>query len=680
MKSDTLIGKTIGQYEIVSLIGQGGMAKVYRARQTSPRRDVAMKVVSSTLSDDQHFTDRFSREVEVIASLEHAHIVPVHEHGATPDGLVYLTMRLIRGGTLSERVKTGPLLLEEIARILTQIAGALDYAHTQGVVHRDMKPNNILLDEQGNSYLADFGLARIVAEDERLKKALTETGAFLGTPAYISPEQVETGKAEKSSDIYSLGVILYEMLTGRPPFLADSAFKLMQAHVSELAPPLHQTRPSLPVALQPVIEKALEKSPAKRYQTAGDLARDFSAALKGTLSTAQFAAIAPPHADTTLLSTITPHPAVLVPLDSNASEPSMVAPVRTRAKRVRVFAAGVVTALLVLVSLFVLLTRSGTGTPVVIAESQRPDRGVPTDLAFTDATLAEAQARLKGAFIGVMPCTLETGFHASLARSVITRASALGLTTKVENPEGQKFRQTAIVDQFIVQGAKAIFICPIDVQVLMPAIKAAQDAGIYIMTTGDKPLGAGTVVLTITNEQMGQTVGEYTAKYINEKLGGKANVMILDYPPAPETLVRGQAMEKALREAAPRATIVGNWLGGLPDNGKQSMQAALQQFPNINVIMSINDAGAFGAVEALMAAGMRPDEVLIFSVDAEPEAQRRIQNGEYFVASFDNDPVFTGQLAIDAAVGFLAGKVVPKQITLPGQMVTRETLPPTVTP
>jgi ABC-type sugar transport system substrate-binding protein len=682
MKPETLIGKTIGQYEIVSLIGQGGMAVVYRARQMSPRRDVAMKVVATALSENEHFLERFNREVEVIASLEHAHIVPVHEHGTTPEGITYLTMRLMRGGTLAERIKSGGALpAADIARILNQIGAALDHAHANHVIHRDLKPNNILLDEQGNAYLADFGLARIVAEDERLQKALTETGSFLGTPAYISPEQVETGRASKSSDIYSLGVILYEMLTGRPPFSAESAFKLMQAHVSERAPLIHRFRPGLPNAVEGVVERVLDKMPTRRYQTATDLAQDFSAAIQATTAVVQERPPLPGHADTTLLSATTPNaPSPLVSLTGSS-------PTLRRPARARLFAAGAGVAALLIMALVVgllTLTRAPGGaayaTPGSVDEAQRPATGVPADLTFTPEDLQSAQGRLQGAFIGVMPCTLETGFHASLARSFVTRASALGLPTRVENPNGEKFRQPAILDQFIVQGAKAIFICPIDFHILMPSIKAAQEAGIFIMTTGDEPLGERTIVFTITNEQMGKAVGEYTAQYINANLGGTAQVMILNYPPAPATLIRGNAMEQALRDNAPNATLVGSWPGGLSENGRKSMQEALAAFPNLNVIMSINDAGAFGAVQTLAEMGKRPDEVLIFSVDAEPEAQRKIQNGEYFVASFDNDPVLAGQLAAEASVKMLAGKIVPKQVFLPGQMVTRETLRATPLP
>src|SRR5260370_13292794 len=255
---EQLVGNGSGQYEVASLLGQGGMAVGYRAHQTAMKRDVAMKVVSRLLTQDPNFLERFNREVEFIAGLEHAHIVPVHDHGTTEDGITFLTMSYLKGGTLTDRIHNGtPISLAEANHMLRQVADALEYAHKRGIIHRDIKPSNILLDEQGNAFLADFGLARTV--EPGLMKKLTENSSFLGTPTYIAPEQIQQTNVDERSDLYSLGVVLYEMLAGRPPFAGDVPFNILRAHIEESPPPLHTFRPDVPQAVEDVVSKALSK-------------------------------------------------------------------------------------------------------------------------------------------------------------------------------------------------------------------------------------------------------------------------------------------------------------------------------------------------------------------------------------------------------------------------------------
>ena len=184
MASDDLINKSFGQYEIKSLLGRGGMATVYLARQKSMDRDVAIKVMAKELADDEQFVARFEHEAQLIAKLQHPHILPVIDFGREGN-LIYIVMRLVRGGSLDDRLKGGPLPLNLASRMLTQIASALTFAHEQGIIHRDLKPNNVLLDERDNAYLTDFGIAKMLAGTSKL----TATGNILGTPSYMAPEQ-----------------------------------------------------------------------------------------------------------------------------------------------------------------------------------------------------------------------------------------------------------------------------------------------------------------------------------------------------------------------------------------------------------------------------------------------------------------------------------------------------------
>lgn len=278
--SDPLISQTLGNYEIVSKLGKGGMATVYRARQRNMQRDVAIKVMSADLAADPEFVARFEREAHVIARLEHPRILPVHDFGHEGE-LFYLVMRLVEGESLYYRLKRGPLPLKTAARYLSQIAEALDYAHAEGVIHRDLKPNNILIDQWDNLYLMDFGLAKIMAATQ----SLTQTGVVLGTPAYMAPEVWRGEPVDARTDVYALGVILYEMVLGHTPFESDTPFTLMYKHINDPPPAPRDTMPDLPVEVEQVILKALAKDKDARYQSAGDLARAFSEVVRvaGTL-------------------------------------------------------------------------------------------------------------------------------------------------------------------------------------------------------------------------------------------------------------------------------------------------------------------------------------------------------------------------------------------------------------
>ena len=276
MSGDPLLSRTIGNYQIVDRLGKGGMATVYRARQVNMQRDVAIKIMSADLAQDPQFVARFEREAQVIAHLEHPRILPVHDFGHEGE-LFYLVMRLIEGDTLYQRLLDGALPVELAARFTAQIAEALDYAHAQGVIHRDLKPNNILIDAWDNLYLMDFGLAKMVASSSNL----TETGAVLGTPAYMAPEQWRGGPVDARTDVYALGVILYEMIVGETPFESDTPYSLMYKHLNDPPPSPRDRLPDLPEAADRVILKALAKDIAARYQSAGDLARAFMAAVRG---------------------------------------------------------------------------------------------------------------------------------------------------------------------------------------------------------------------------------------------------------------------------------------------------------------------------------------------------------------------------------------------------------------
>ncbi|HEX8229087.1 MAG TPA: protein kinase [Chloroflexia bacterium] len=268
---DTLVGRRLGKYHLESLLGRGGMATVYRAHDTVLNRAVAIKVLDPALAIDPKAVERFKREAVTAANLEHPNIVRVYD--VQQDGsLHYISMRYVQGTTLRDILQdNGPLPLETAVNVIAPVAQALHYAHKNGVIHRDVKPGNILVEPDGLVVLSDFGIARAAGAGQA---GLTATGLVMGTADYLAPEQISGRPAEQRSDIYSLGVVLYEMLTGVTPFAGENTASVLYRQVHDAPPPLRSMNPHLPQELQPIIDRALAKNPTLRYSDALDLARD----------------------------------------------------------------------------------------------------------------------------------------------------------------------------------------------------------------------------------------------------------------------------------------------------------------------------------------------------------------------------------------------------------------------
>ena len=271
------------RYELGGLLGHGGMAEVYRAADTRLGRDVAVKVLRSDLARDPSFLSRFRREAQAAASLNHPMIVAVYDtgqdNGPTPP-LPYIVMEYIRGLTLREVLQSeGRITPQRATEIVADVCSALEYSHRAGIIHRDIKPGNVMLTPEGAVKVMDFGIARAIAATT---STVTATAAVMGTAQYLSPEQARGESVDARSDLYSAGVLFYELLTGRPPFTGDSPVAIAYQHVREDPPPPSTLEPDLPPDLDAIVLKALAKNPDNRYQTALEMREDLERVLSGT--------------------------------------------------------------------------------------------------------------------------------------------------------------------------------------------------------------------------------------------------------------------------------------------------------------------------------------------------------------------------------------------------------------
>ena len=316
-------GQVVGGHRIEGVAGRGGMGVVYRATDLALNRVVALKLIAPELAEDPEFRQRFKRESEIAASLDHPNVIPIY-HAGEEEGLLYVTMRFVDGTDLRELIaQQGRLEPARAARIVTQVATALDAAHARGLVHRDIKPANVLIGGNGeHAYLTDFGLTKQASS----QTGLTKTGMMVGTLDYIAPEQLQGQPVDARADIYALGCVLYQAVTGQVPFPRDTEPAKMWAHMGEPPPRATAVAPRLPAQFDEVITRSMAKQPDDRYLSAGDLGRAAQAAAQGQLLTRAERSVATGEAAPDQVSPVTGPPGTAAGAPAGATRVDTPAP------------------------------------------------------------------------------------------------------------------------------------------------------------------------------------------------------------------------------------------------------------------------------------------------------------------------------------------------------------------
>ncbi len=688
---DAMIGKKIGEFVIEERLGQGAMATVYKAFEPSINRHVALKVIRLDEGPglQEEFRRRFAREAEVIAKLEHIHILPIYAYGINDD-LAFLAMRWLRGGTLSEVLKKRRLPLDRASDIFQQIAQGLAYAPRKGIIHRDLKPSNIMLDDAGNAYLTDFGLAKLAEGSGEL----TRSGTIVGTPAYMSPEQLRGEPLDQRSDIYSMGVILYNMLAGRLPFDTSTSdmVSIIYQHLEKPPTPPSEFNPEIPPAVEEVILKALHKDRSDRYFTATEMSRALNLALGRTPGSSD-------HLEPAM-------PARFISTSQDARTPSQTIVAQSRTPLI-LGAAVIIAAVILAFALLQNNAPNGTQQATLTAESQLVIAAIATQTASAwtptpvpaatiltgesgpsssyvpnGLQIAAAAAKLgPNGFIAYIACTQNTEFHAGLAREMGDLARQYRLSYRIYDSNADPYLEVTQVEKARADGATLLIICPLDANLLAASLRSAQEAGLPMVFFSDQMPSYGGILIGGDSYALGLEPGRFAGRIVRDEWGGNADVIILDYPDRADIVERANGLEDGLKELAPRARIIGRYLGATRDGGRASVAKLIADGVKFNVILSINDAGAFGAVEAMEAAGIDPKSVIISSIDAEALAQQYIAEGYFFRGSVQSNRQGLAQAMINSATILLAGGTIPEKILVPpGQMVTKETLEAALTP
>lgn len=637
---ETWSGRQIGDFIVEERIARGGLSTIYRARQISVNRFVALKIIDlgGDISDRVAFRAAFEREVAITASLEHIHILPVYGYGLVDDAYAYIAMRLLSGGALTDLIRRAPLKVDRVGDLLSDIGQGLDYAHRKGVLHGDLKPSNILLDDAGRAYLSDFGVASVIASaiDPLVSQSLNKL------PLYVAPERLRGEDGNTRSDIYSVGALLYHLLTGRPPFELDEGGlgSLMFRQMEQEPLPPKVLNPSLPPAIDALILRALRKNPHERFATLAEMTDIYNTVLgKSTLQWQM---------------------------------PSTL----TRVRRRRWWLIPIM-ALLILIAVGALIVSRPslptTQPPITMLDGEF---GTLETLTPNQNTLDRARAVLgSDGFIAYLNCSLDNVLFASRSRYAREIAENFGLRLVVYDAKNDVYTQLTQIEQARLEGARAIILCPTSPTELADSLASLEAANIPLVwaTLVDDEYGAK---LDSDNYAIGQRIGQLAAEIFNAERGGAGSYITIDRGDFAATQLRLQGMIDALTAAAPNVVNSGRFSA----EGRELLEAAETDVAALiaagrtpDAILCVSDSCAYGATNALTNANIPTSQVFIVSAGAEPFTLDLLRTDSYLRGSVAVDRRVSAQLMVYGAIAMLAGNPIPEQLRYPpDSMVTRE--------